>query len=617
MVRRKENITTPQVQVQQADLTTASMTAELSQFAFNTADVLKQKANHAHELNFKNQAQEEINAIFERNQTDPAQFQKEAQAAQRGLIKSAPLFMRDTFKQGFEAQAKPYLNKVTANHEKQLTDEIKFSTLKRIDLAKQSATVMAGGLFSDDPVQVADSGTALQELIMDATAAASAVDGRGMPVLTAEQRFNVGKDFVDDVAYSSVRAGYDDTVDKQAYLDKFISGELEATIFLNEEGEFIQRSVRDGMDRKTFERTRNYMETDIAKLEAEAKKAAVSQGQLDIMQKVRSGEFVLDAKNKDHQKAVDTDYAVYSQQIAQLPLEQQSQAEIDYVADVGVYPKELESKTRAWLTNGNAEQRARAADIIEQIAERRPSTKMQISSEDRVLARQITENLNAGIDAEQAIAFADSKVFEKDTEAYKVRLARFKDEQKEFSAGAFTEFFRDDPSEIPDAMKADYNVANRKLYMDGGLSAESAKQLAEEQVAGNWGINRTGGQNRWMKYAPEKMYDNGVDPQWMSDQLAADTGIAEGLILEVAPETVTQPDPHYLVFQQNDFGELIPLFSEDGKQQVWKPDFQSSPMFTQLQAEYDGDVEAAMVEAKRQRNQAVGEARQKSIREGF
>ncbi len=277
MVTREQGFLTPQVQTQTADLGQSNLTNQLADFAFQTADVLKQKANHRHELKFKNQAQEEINNIFERNQSDPAQFQKEATAAQRALNKSAPLFMRAEFKELFNTQAKPYLNKATANHERVLTDDIKFATLKRIDLAKQSATFQAGGLFSGDPVQVADSQLALQDLITDATGAASAVDGRGQPVLGAAERFRISKDFIDDVAFSSVRSGYDEAEDKEAYLANFESGELKAAIFVDEQGDFVERSVKDGMDRAVFERTRKYMVSDIKALKLESERQQARQ----------------------------------------------------------------------------------------------------------------------------------------------------------------------------------------------------------------------------------------------------------------------------------------------------------------------------------------------------
>jgi len=280
MVIREQGILTPQVQTQAADLTQSNMTNQLSDFAFNTADVLRQKANHRNELEFKNQAQEEINAIFERNQSNPEQFQREATAAQRALGKNAPLFMREQFKEAFETQARPYLNKATDNHEMVLTDEIKFSTLKRVDLAKQSMTMFAGELFSKNPIRQADALQGSQGLILDTVGAVTAVDGRGQPVLGASERFKITKDLIDDVAFFSVRSGYDSAVDKEAYMREFQSGELKAAIFMDEEGNFIERPVRDGMDITLFERTTKNMQSDIDNLKIESLRQEIRQEKL-------------------------------------------------------------------------------------------------------------------------------------------------------------------------------------------------------------------------------------------------------------------------------------------------------------------------------------------------
>lgn len=616
---------TPQIQIQRADTSEAQVTQQLANFAFETSRVLEQKANHRHELAFKNEAAQEINSIYERNQSNPEQLTRELKASRSALAKNAPFHLRQDFGATFDAQAQPYINKATRNHEVALTDQIKGDTLTRLDLAKQSATVYANGLYSGDPVQAADSSKAMQDLLTDSVAAVSATDARGMPVFGASERFRLTKSFIDDVNYASVRSGYDDADDKEAFLESFNSGELQSSIFLDEEGEFVTRPVRDGMDRDTFERVRNYMERDVALLKKQAAAQAQLDAQLQMIQAVRSDEFVFDPTNKNHKAAVDADWSNFLQQTADLDPTTMQNLSVQYVEQVGVLPTQLESNVTAKLQNGTVEQRAEAADFIERVAVSKPSALKQFSESNRVLARQIIDNINAGLPADQAVEFADKNVFKRDTPEYKARVEMFKADRKVFNEGAFTGFFTDDPDEVPAGMVGDYNTLYRAYYMDGGLSSESAHELANEKIKNRWSISRVDGKNRWMKYAPENMYDNGQDPEWMKEQLSADvlaTGVVaedsdkflDSLILEVAPETTSKPDPSYLIFEQTDDGDIRPLLKPDGQQMTWQPDYMSSPEFNRYLEQHAGDVKQAMISAKRQR--VAKEVEQELIEEG-
>ena len=164
--------------------------------------------------------------------------------------------------------------------------------------------------------------------------------------------------------------------------------------------------------------------------------------------------------------------------------------------------------------------------------------------------------------------------------------------------------------------------------MNGGLNAASSAELSDEKIKANWGKTIVGGKNRWMKYAPDVKYENGVDPKWMREQLVTDVmsqgviaedleAFSDSLILEASPESVSKPNPDYLIFQQTATGEVLPLRSPNGTQQTWRPDYQTSPMYKRLLKKYNGDAKAAMIAGKRARNQAVAESNIQSIREGF
>lgn len=344
------------------------------------------------------------------------------------------------------------------------------------------------------------------------------------------------------------------------------------------------------------------------KAKAEAQK---KQQQLSLVQSVRDGDMLIDPNDSDHKQAVETDYASFLEELSPQNMNEAYQAKVEYVNQVGVIPKQLKGEVSAGLNGGSPDQQLQIADMVEKIAINNPRVALQFSEKDRVYAKNLSESINAGISGNRAVEFATKNIFERDTEAYKQRSTAFKEEGQKFSESDFTEFFRDDPDNIPAGMKGEYNTLNRKYYMDGGADAKASHELAVERLKANWAITETGRGNRWMKYAPEAVYDNGAPKEWLNEQLIADVtsqGVivediekfAESLILEVAPETINQPDPSYLVFQQGDDGIIEPLLS-NGKVQVWKPDFESSPMFQKLLKESKGDVNAAMRRAKRMR----------------
>lgn len=627
-IKRQQGILTPTPQTYQADLSGAQATRELTSLVVDTANVIKAKAEQKFDLMLKNQAQEEINGAFERNQNNPEQFNKEIAASRKGIVTAVPSNRRQEFSYFFDQQSRPYLNKVTQNHERQLTDEIKFNTLKRLEMAQVSAANFASGLFSGDPVQAADSSMALQSLVMDSASAVTAVDARGEHVIGASERFRLMKNFIDEVAYNSVRSGYDDAVDKQEYLRRFENGELKASIFLDEQGEFVEQSVKDSMDRSAYERTVNYMQSDIIKLQKEAAIVNTQQMQLDMMDKVKKGEYVLNPFDKQHQAAVNYDYEKFNEQLQGLPTDMVTQSKVDYVSNIGVVPEALKGEIIGLLANGSVEQKATAADVVERIADERPSVLSQFSERERVKARQITQNLDAGIEPEAAIALADKYIYEKDTPQFKQRMAMFKDEKLEFKEGKFTSFFENDPDEVPAGMIADYNTLVERYYMEGGLNAESADELAIQTVSSKWKKSNISGQPRWMKYAPEVIYDNGMGGEWMREQLLTEVTsrgwlvddmnkFEDSLLLEVSPDSVGGKLPYYRIFSQEDNGRIRPLVDGSGQQLTFIPEYESSPEFKRVLEESSNNKEEAMRRVQLLRKARVVEANVKSVREGF
>lgn len=272
-ITRERGITTPQIQIQQVDTSQASVTEQVSTFALKTADVLADKANKKYELDFKNMAAEGINDAYQRNQNNPQQLDKELKSLRSGLVKNSPWSMRDDFDSIFAESSRPYMNKATEKYSKKLTDEVKFSSLKNLDLMEQNSSVAAEGLFSGNPALINDSQKAFQHYVTEGYNNLTAVGADGMPVFSPEERFKRGKDFKNNVAFNAVAAGYEAAVDKTAYANSVNSGELQVAAFINEDGTLIKASVRDAMDKDTFTKLQTHMSSDISLLKKQAKES--------------------------------------------------------------------------------------------------------------------------------------------------------------------------------------------------------------------------------------------------------------------------------------------------------------------------------------------------------
>lgn len=329
------------------------------------------------------------------------------------------------------------------------------------------------------------------------------------------------------------------------------------------------------------------------------------------------GEGILDPHSPVAQKGVNAYYDDLKTRMAGMQPEQQQLAQINLVSKSGIYPDQMKSELSAQIHNGSNEQKVEAAELMDAISIANGSTATQITGDERALSRGIVSNINAGLTPNKAVEMAEANVFKKDTPEYRQRLENFTKkggDKVKFKEGVFTKAFRDDPDEIPAAMQADFELLNKNFYMSGHVDGEDAAKLAEETVSANWGITRADGKNRWMKYSPEKIYGNSAGTEWigqqLQDELAAipqigEVGVEQDVYLEVDPRSNREADPVYQVFQRQPNGEVTPFLKPNGKQVVFKPNFEQSAEFKEQLEKHNGNKEKAMAAAVKQHQRAV------------
>lgn len=592
----------------------ADLSSQLAGFASDTATILADKAERTYELQFKNQAIEGVTQAYERNKTNPTQLDKELKSLRAGLVKNAPFNLREQFDADFQGLSRPYMNKATEAHGYVMDEKLKLSTLQNLDLSKKNLSYSAADLMSDDPVARADAQQTIQGLIIEMSKTASQVGVDGMPILSASEQFRVMKETMDDTVQGGIRDAYDRSPDKGAFINRFKTGELKASIFLDEKGTFAEASVRDGMDRGGYERAINYMESDYASKIKQASENIQKQNNEAYIGGVLRGEAILDPTSKDSLRAADDFWENnIAPKLSGLSSSEAIAHTVEFTSKTGIIPSSLKTNLVAQVMNGSPITKAVGADMVNAIAEGNPSVLWQIPDSVRGMSKAISDNINSGMDPEAAVESAQMGIFKRDDPEYKERAVRFKDEKSTFSPGSFTSVFRDDPEEIPAAMQADWETLNRKYYMDNGVNIDSSKKLADERIKATWKITKADGKPRWMKYAPEALYGNEqIGSDWIGAQLQADiaslpndTGEPPNVILSVDPSSIRRPDPHYLMFEQDADGVLKPFLKPNGKQAIFKPDYKSSPEYKKLLEEYQGDDEAAMAAAINRRRRAL------------
>ena len=276
-VSKEQGFLTPTAKIHTIDNSEAGFQQQLAGMAMDVAAITADKANKKYEMDFRNEAQAGINEAYERNQSNPTQFKKETQALHNGLLRNTPPNLRATFGDSFNTITEPFMNRATRNHGVFVTDQLIESSLRNIELARKSLTMSGADLMSGDPLAVASATKASQAKILEVIDTISEQGPDGKFLFTPEQRVAIPLKLIDDIAFNSVRDMYDNSVDKQDVLNRFESGEIKASFFIDEKGGFVEDSLKNSMNRDTFDRAQKYMETDIKAMRLEGERVATDQ----------------------------------------------------------------------------------------------------------------------------------------------------------------------------------------------------------------------------------------------------------------------------------------------------------------------------------------------------
>lgn len=284
----------------------------------------------------------------------------------------------------------------------------------------------------------------------------------------------------------------------------------------------------------------------------------------------------LDYHTPEHQKAVDIYYA---------NLDDEQKGSIDSVVNLVKNTKVIPSQVNTAITaglKGDTEQKVSAANMVSRIRNVAPDVLAALPQDARAMGVQIARLVAAGVEQGKAVELAENSIYHTTKEQKEVLKAQLttKDMVSKRSSGfndAVSEispsFFKPDRSPTMDKMEAEFNLAVNDYYMLTH-DMESSVKLATSDVGGVWGSTWADGEERMMKYSPEKIYSNGDETPWIYNQVKSelkDIGYEGKYRLEADFITAREQKPSYVIMTEQD-GAMMPLMI-DGVIQRYTPDF--------------------------------------------
>lgn len=301
------------------------------------------------------------------------------------------------------------------------------------------------------------------------------------------------------------------------------------------------------------------------------------------------------AKGGADREDVNLHYDSISPEWSQLPIQEQVNLNVDFTKNTGIIPDTMISNVNASMRSGTVDQVALMSDYISRLQEEAPATLKDIPEESRAISLMVSDGVRAGIDSQESLDQArkftfgitsaeretiaiQTQEFGKDLDKNLQSFANRDTDEGGFDVGIF--------SFVPDvtpAMVGEYrNSFSRFMKMTGGNPDQSEK-LAFQAIKSVWGVTETGGNKRFMKYAPEVIYNiPGYGANWIEDQFNEEMEIvgAPGAILATDNTTARESQPSYPVLVPNEStGILEPLLDENSVVLRWRPDFKATEEF--------------------------------------
>jgi hypothetical protein len=359
---------------------------------------------------------------------------------------------------------------------------------------------------------------------------------------------------------------------------------------------FIDR-YQDVIPAKEYVALKKGAEAQARMMEVRAQKAFEERQDRNEVWGAINGGIPVDPTNPKVQKSVEEMYLMAKEQDPNVDF-------TNIVEATQVMPKSMASDMVASLANGTPEQQVKAARQIQTFHSRMPYLVDKIPSAYKAQATMIAELAEAGVPTSKAIEWSKKQVSVIDSQVLKMREAAFKKEDLTFDAveRELSKWHDAGIDAIPEAMRAEYNVLAKGYYVNEGLDAAQAQKNALSDIKGRWHPSTVTGRARYMKYAPETVYNNEYGSAWIKDSLIQDIervfpfhpdpkDVAERSVLEANPYPDREGNIVYNLYMfDKDTGMLDVLYRPNGEPFIFKPVWEKSPQYNKMLENYQGQT---------------------------
>jgi hypothetical protein len=362
-------------------------------------------------------------------------------------------------------------------------------------------------------------------------------------------------------------------------------------------------------------------------LDRDVERQQIASKMIARVQGAGEGGQPLDPKSPEDKKALNLHYGA---SLTNWKPDEVVPKSIDYAARYGIVPEQFRGVIRGNLRSGDADKALMASDTIRQLRNQNPQLLNDFADEDLRLGNLVGSLTDAGMPPQAALQYAqDSLKVDKTTREtrqadYNLQRGKSAEDRlqsdKRWLEGRLNSVWSSDPT-IDPLMHAEFDsLAKAEFEKTGNLDA--SRQFALDNVNRVWGRTNVGGTERYMKWAPEKMY--GVDTlspkqnaAWMSEQLLADVGkgaladpnnplTADRIVITPDPTRTRNGRPVYQVSIKDSSGVLNPVTDARGNPLPWVPDWNSSAEKARAEERAQKDLRDARRNRFRQFAPSVG-----------
>lgn len=340
----------------------------------------------------------------------------------------------------------------------------------------------------------------------------------------------------------------------------------------------------------------------------------------------------LDPSNKSMQKAADATDTAQSFRINDAAT---YDGIVQQVAQTGIIPSQVTTQLSAISRARSPEAVRQGAELFNRLYDTDPASVGDMPKDMQGFYLTVKQLTDSGMSSDAAIEQAQNLTYNQ-TDALKAQLASTqgtkeykKDRSKAMDSAVsnMAQWFRWDPSaddQTPEAarFRNDYQALYDINYRTTGGNADAAKKMTNQQVARTWSISEVNGDAKFMKYAPEALYNYGPSgwqaAQWKTEkerlmygdrqetittsptQLGITSGNAPvvetktpesriGGELEITPDVLTSRQGDYAIMirtKDKDGIEAVqPYYDKYGRPMRWKPSLEEWEPYKKMQQE--------------------------------